>query len=178
MVIQSKKVKFTRLPHLYLNGKCLDYVDSYKYLGVMISNTLTDNLDFERQRRALYASANRLKHNFGYCCYDIKKQLFSSFCANLYCSHLWGTNTQTAFNRVRVAYNDAYRILLKRDRYCSASLMFANDSTLSFEALIRRNIYSFMCRLNCCGNILVTIVSNPVRLYSYSTGKRWRELLY
>jgi hypothetical protein len=88
MLIQSKKVKFNRLPPLYLNEKCLDYVDSYKYLGVMFCNTMSENLDFERQRRALYASANRLKRNFGFCDHDVKKQLFSSFCSNLYCSHL------------------------------------------------------------------------------------------
>ena len=178
MLIQSKKVKFSRLPPLYLNGNCMNYVDSYKYLGVMISNSMADNLDFERQRRALYASANRLKRSFGYCSYDVKKQLFSSFCANLYCSHLWGTSTITAFKRVRVAYNNAYRILFNHDKYCSASLMFVSNDVFSFEALIRKNIFNFMCRLNDCENILVKIVSNPTFLYSFNIGKRWREVLY
>ena len=36
-------------PLMYLNGDALEYVDSVKYLGVMLSNDMKDDADMNRQ---------------------------------------------------------------------------------------------------------------------------------
>ena len=178
MLIQSKKVKFVKMPNLLLNGQSLKFVDSYRYLGCVISNTLSDNLDVDRQRRVLYASANKLKRRFWNCDYDIKKLLFSSYCASLYCSHLWVSCRKVTYDSVRIAYNNSCRILFDYDRFCSASSMFVENNLLNFDCLIRKYIYNFQCRLAVSKNNIVRCLQYHSLLYSTPLGEHWIELLY
>ena len=53
MLIKPKKLTNLKCVSITLCGKQLKFVDKYKYLGVFISETLSDNLDIDRQRRAL-----------------------------------------------------------------------------------------------------------------------------
>jgi hypothetical protein len=178
MLIQSNKVKFIKMPSLTLNGKPLLYVESFRYLGCIISNTKSDDLDMERQRRALYVSVNRIKRKFWNCDYEVKKQLFLSYCGSLYCSHLWASSTKSSYSALRVAYNNSLRILFGYDKFCSASRMFVYNGIPNFEALIRKYVYSFMGRLHSSNNSLIVLLDNPLMLYSSVLGKRWREQLY
>ena len=75
---------------------------------------------------------------------------FLSFCSNMYCSHLWSSFKKSSFNKVRVAYNNCFRMLFKLPRSCSASHMFVYNSVLSFGELLRKSVY------NSSHNYLVT----------------------
>ena len=48
MVVTSTKVKLENTPSGFLNGAKLQYVDSYKYLGMLI-HVRNDDLDIGRQ---------------------------------------------------------------------------------------------------------------------------------
>ena len=50
-----------------------------------------------------------------------KKYVISFLLYSLYGCHLWHINTQYTFNRIRVGYNDAYRILHSIPRFMSVN---------------------------------------------------------
>lgn len=178
MMIQSHKVKFNSSPSMYINGKELNYVDTFRYLGYIISNDLSDGSDLDRQRRALYVSANRIKRQFCVCNEQVKTQLFNALCGNMYCSHLWARSNKDSFNRVRVAYNNALRIIFNYEKFCSAGTMFVYHGIYSFNAMLRRNIAGFRERVQNNNNSLLVVLTSPTLLYSFDTGKSWVEKLY
>ena len=45
-------------PKLSLDGKIIKFVDSVKYLGVFLTDTLSDDRDITRQVKYLYAVGN------------------------------------------------------------------------------------------------------------------------
>ena len=60
----GKKFYGMPTPQLTLNSNKIDFVESVKYLGVHIFNSLTNDDDIARQVRSLYCKANVLKHRF------------------------------------------------------------------------------------------------------------------
>ena len=95
-----------------MNHEQLKYVDSVKYLGVILSKDFSDNLDIQRQLRSLYARANTILAKFSYCTLPVKCSLLETFCMNFYCAYLWSDYTKTVHTKFRVAYNTIYRKLL------------------------------------------------------------------
>ena len=178
MLIQSPKVKFSSTPSMYINDKELNYVDTYRYLGCIISSDRSDGPDLDRQRRALYVSANRIKRQFCICNTEVKTLLFNALCGNMYCSHLWARSTKDSLNRVRVAYNNALRIIFNYDRYCSAGSMFVYHGIYSFNAMLRRNIAGFRDRAQNSNNALLVVLTRTPLLYTFDIGKSWIEKLY
>ncbi len=57
MVINSAKYKITNLPQVYLAGVLLEYVERYKYLG-MIIHVGNDDYDITRQLRSKILRTN------------------------------------------------------------------------------------------------------------------------
>ena len=52
----------------------LHVVATYKYLGNYISDDLSDDDDFNRQRRTLYVQGNIILRNFSMCSIEVKGQ--------------------------------------------------------------------------------------------------------
>ena len=59
---------------------------------------------------------------------------------------------QYTLNKLRVVFNNAFRVLLNEPRWCSASRLFTRYKIPSFSAVIRKNSCS-LCKY--CHNILV-----------------------
>ncbi len=59
MVINSAKYKITNLPQVYLAGVLLEYVERYKYFG-MIIHVRNDDYDITRQLRSIILRTNIL----------------------------------------------------------------------------------------------------------------------
>ena len=91
------------------------------------------------------------------CSADVKRCLFRSYCSNFYCSHLWYNFTKVQMNKLRITYNNAMRHLFNLHFRCSASEMFANCNIHSMDEVRRTCIlYSFIQRLKCCSNAIIT----------------------
>ena len=87
---------------------------------------------------------------------DISKTyLFKTFCSNTDCCSLWCKLKNRSVHRIRVAYNNCFRMLLKLPRFCSASGMFVERRVPSFDEIIRKSKYSILCRIKMSNNILV-----------------------
>ena len=90
------------------------------YLGVKISANLSDDEDIFRQMRSIYSAANKLKAEFSKCFYVVKN-MFCIYCMPFYACHFWNNFCKWSYNRLKVAYNDAYRIFLHNlPRFVSA----------------------------------------------------------
>lgn len=151
-----------KIPPAYLNGQVIRVVDKFKYLGHVLTGDLRDDSDMERERRALSVRCNMISRKFSKCSDAVKITLFKSFCQNLYTCQLWSNYSKKSFTAIRVQYNDAFRILFKLPRYCSASHMFAEARVPDFYAVIRSRIASFWERLRRSDNSIVQALANTL----------------
>ena len=62
--------------------------------------------------RTLYIRSNKLLRTFHYCSTDVKLELLKSYCTSFYCCYLWTAYKKSTFDRLRVAFNDAYVVFL------------------------------------------------------------------
>ncbi|XP_069356354.1 uncharacterized protein [Maniola hyperantus] len=153
------------VPPVYLNGSSVRVVKRFKYLGHILSEDIKDDGDMERERRALSVRANMIARRFARCSDDVKVTLFKAFCQCFYTCQLWTKFTKRSYNALRVQYNNAFRILMKHPRFCSAKAMFAAARVPDFFAILRARTASYWERLTYSTNaILCAIVedlSNP-----------------
>ena len=82
-----------------------------KYLGVLLNDNLNDNDDIMKQMRGSYARVNSVLRKFAACSFEVKLRLFQAFCTSFYCAHLWYKFTKHVMSKVRVAYNNVFRLL-------------------------------------------------------------------
>ena len=161
LTCRTKEDKNLSFPAFYLAGQVLPVCSKANYLGHVINDQLTDDDDLYRQRRTLYAQANMLKRKFYFCSVDVKVNLFRAFCTPLYTAPLWVRFKKASMNKLKVAYNDCMRILMRKPRWTSASELFCNLSISTFHALRRNLMYTFMCRLNESQNSIIGLLINP-----------------
>ena len=76
--------------------------------------------------------------------------------------------------KLKVAYNDALRIVLKIPRGGgSASEMFMSNNVPTFNAVLRNVMYSFMCRLTGSLNTIIVSLTDSSCFW-----KHWTRSLY
>ena len=84
----ARRVLYT-FPTLTSNGCSLDVVNSYRYLGHVISCVTDDNTDILRQMSLLYARTNVLLRKYSKCSQAVELCLFRAHCIQLYGASLW-----------------------------------------------------------------------------------------
>ena len=77
------------------------------------------------------------------------KTISVSKLSNFYCSHLWYDFTKVQTNKLRITYNNAMRRLVNLHFRCSANIH-------SMDEMRRTCIYSFIQRLKCSSNAIIT----------------------
>ena len=87
--LDSKKVVCCDFPAFTVDGAQLTFVDSFKYLGNVITNDLRDDADIEREIKCLFTRCNILLSRFQYCSRAVKLRLFQSYCLCFYNCALW-----------------------------------------------------------------------------------------
>ena len=103
--------------------------------------------------------------NFCCCSKAVKNCLFRTFVSCLYGSTVWCVCRKSTVNRLRVGYNNAYRILFNFPRRTSMSTMLVQNNVPTFHALIRKHIANFMLRcINSCNVWLSSLVEDQVTL--------------
>ncbi|XP_063829030.1 uncharacterized protein LOC135078363 [Ostrinia nubilalis] len=163
-----------RVPPVYLNGSPVQVVKQFRYLGHVLTEHLDDDADMERERRALAVRCNMLARRFAKCSRDVKVTLFKAFCTCFYTCQLWRKYKRKSYGTLRVQYNNAFRIMMRLPRCCSASAMFAEAGVPDFFALLRERIASFWQRIRDSPNELLTVVSND--LYKSPFLSHWLDV--
>jgi len=85
---------------------------------------------------------------------------------------------QYSLNKLRVAYNDAFRQLLQEPRWCSASKLFVLNSVSSLPENKRKLIYSLWRSLQISDNSLVKAVLSSDLFFNSPLFKCWRSSLF
>ena len=178
MLVKSKKFDLRMRPCIKLDNNRLQYVTSYKYLGCLLTETLCDNDDVSKTLRGIYARANMLIRRFSYCSTAVKRVLFQTFCTNFNCTQLWWSYTKSTLRKTKIAFNNSFRFLMRYDRFCSASGMFAEANVNHFDTVRRKCIFGFMCRLReSNNNIIKTLISQQMYTPTQSAIE-WGRSLY
>ncbi|XP_022838068.1 uncharacterized protein LOC111365105 [Spodoptera litura] len=159
MVFQTGTKVYSSVPPVILCGTPLKRVTHFKYLGHWVTDDLCDNMDIDRERRALSVRCNMLARRFARCTPPVKVTLFKAYCQSFYTCSLWANYTQRAYSALRVQYNSAFRVLLGLPRFCSASAMFAEARTDDFFAIIRKRGVSLLDRLRGSTNSMLRVLS-------------------
>ena len=113
-----------------------------------------------RRMRTLYARSDRIIRIFHNCSTKVLVELGRNFCRSFFCSYLWSQYNKSSFSKIRVAYNHFYRKILHVQPRSSASKMFVDNSIPNFEALLRKEVFSFTSRLNVSTNSIVRAIEN------------------
>ena len=171
MVIKAKAYKDFDFGPIKLNNAILEQVPTFKYLGHIISNDMSDHCDIMRHCRYLYTVGNSLIRRFWFCDINIKLKLFNMYCANVYTGHLWYSYKVSTLNKVKTAYNSILRRLLniprvKDGRSYSASSMFVNHNVRNFSALMRTHLSGFCQRLEKCPHQTIEYLQGVSRITS------------
>ena len=117
--------------------------------------------------RKFYANINILSRKLSNCFPEVKCNLFNSFCSNMYCYTMWYNCTVTAMGRLGIGYNTSPRRLLGTLKHNSASRMFVQLNIESFGELLRSYIHSFMNRLQCSNNLILSVPIYLVKVLCY-----------
>jgi hypothetical protein len=159
LVFKARKYNSLSVPNIMLGGEPLKVVDKFKYLGHMLTADLNDDLDMERERRALAVRGNMIARRFARCNEQVKLTLFKAYCQTFYTCSLWARFTQRAYNILRVQYNNILRLLLKLPKHCSASGMFAEARADDFFAIRRKRIASMLKRVRGSSNSMLRVLA-------------------
>ena len=76
-----------------------------------------------------------------------KNTLFHAYCIPMYACQLWSKYTQTSMKRLRVAYNNVYRIMQYIPRNVSVRQHQANHCVRTYGALFRNKYVSLFTTL-------------------------------
>ena len=171
-------MKLHTIPYVSINGKRLVYQLTHRILGMEIDSSTSDNRDISRQIRGLYFRGNMLLRKFSACSYEVKRQLFVSYCTGMYCAQLWSQYNADQLQKLRVAYNNTFRRLFKLPSRCSASNMFLQNNIPTFDMIMRRTIYSLERRLVRSDNtVLQALVTSGYRHSSSKLQQVWNSHL-
>ena len=75
--------KYGNCVNINIGSNILSDVKSYKYLGHIINNSLSDDEDMKAKERSLYGRSNMLIRKFYFCSNSVKCKLFMSYCSNM-----------------------------------------------------------------------------------------------
>ena len=131
--------------NLTVNDQHVELVNSIKYLGVTISSVLSDELDIRDRGRSIYCIANMLRTRFFKCSVHVKN-IFCYFCSSICGINLWCCYPASSINRLRVAYNNAYRILFSLPRRIHVNETMVNNGISTFYSLMRKHTANFIIR--------------------------------
>lgn len=166
------------MPLIKLCGQTLQWKDAVRYLGFDINCRKREEDELVRRKCELYPRANLLKNRFSSCTLPVKKFLFQTFFSNIYCNSVWVPVRKVLLKNVKVAYNDACRIVFGKSRRSSASEMFCELCLNDFNAMRRSSAYSLLQRLAESNNLILNSLVNSNVFSKSSISNEWKHLLF
>ena len=92
-------------------------------------------------------------------------------------SFLWTHYKKSIHSKLRVAFNNVHRRILKLPPMSSASTMYAVNHIDSFEILIRKRVVGFIERLKVSINSIISCIDNSWKM-KFEIRNPWVKLLY
>jgi len=163
-------------------GTKLHQSNSVRYLGYKIqvgsekgADCLADTDEITNRSAEMYKRAYCLRARFSKCSQNVKKYLFVTYLSNIYCCSLWNLQKQQ-LNKIRVTYNNCFRIVCGYSRDCSATQMFAENNVKNFYDLRKSAVHSLICRNHCSNNALINLIIDSNIHFDSELSTEWRRL--
>jgi len=152
----AKRVLYT-VPSLTLNGYPLDVVNSYKYLGLILSCFTDDNTHILRQMSQLYARTNVLLRKFSKCSLAVKLCLFRAHCIQFYGASLRDRFNKTVMKRFEAAHVKCVKVFFRFARLDSVTSMFCELGLPTFNTVLHYAKFSLNRLAKFHTNIIVRL---------------------
>ena len=166
------------MPNFKINDEIIQVFNKYTYLGHIITDTLSDDLDIYRQRKKIFSQGNSLLRKFFMCTIEVKSTLFRSYCSSFYTAQLWTNYSQTAINKLYIAYHNTLKFFIGLNKREHTRPICVGLNVKYCPALIRNLVYKFMNRLLMSKNMLIKVICDSSCFYRSTMWKHWRKLLY
>ena len=177
MCIKPKWMAKCNVPNVFINGEPLKYVSFHKYLGNIMCSDFKDDLDITNSLRGIYGRGNMLLKNFKFCTTSVKSHLFKTFCSSFYGMQTWCNFKGVSLRKLRTAYNNVFRFLMKLPAMSSISYHMVYNDVDHFNVIHRNILTCFIKRLSHSSNHLVSTVFNSM-CFMYSTmNTTWLQIL-
>ena len=96
---------------------------------------------------------------------------------SIYCCSLWTTPIKRT-SSLKIAHNDALRIIFGLPRYARASENFVSRNLNNIDFVLRNSVYSLMKRLESSENTILWTIVNSVAFKNSKLYLLWNSLLY
>ena len=118
-------------------------MSEFKYLGHMISNSLCDNDDVQREIRCLFVRTNIWLPRFGKCSVSIKLSLFRAYCMCFYDIGLWSKYSVTVFKPIEARYNKCIKSFFNYRKLDSVTDMLSELGLPTFRTVFNKCVHKF-----------------------------------
>jgi hypothetical protein len=172
--------------YVNFNGAKVQHNCHVKYLGYTIASkvkygrvVLDDDIEIKLRIGELYMRANMIKCYFSRCSFDVKCKLFQTYLSSIYCCSTWNCDIGKT-HPVKVAHNNALRIVFNLPKRCSASEAFVQRRLGNINFILRTAVYSIKQRLSLTKNVLLKSTYEPlfVGRHRCNLSNVWNKLLY
>ena len=94
----SSQINAVNIAPLKLSGHDLRWVESFKYLGIYVTQDLKDRSDIVNKRGQFISNVNNLLSCFSSLQCNLLNKLFVSYCTSFYGCQTWSLKDSTAYN--------------------------------------------------------------------------------
>ena len=144
LYFSSKYLKIRNESVLTVNNQPVRFVKSVTYLGVTITDNLSEDMDIRPRVSSIYCTANMLRSRFFKCSANVTNILFRHFCTCMYGINLWSRYSHSSIEGLRVVYDN--RVLHSMPRKIHIRETVVNCALSTFQSLLRKNTRHFILR--------------------------------
>ena len=133
----TNKIVSKNFPLFKIGSSSIQYITQFKYLGHVISNSVNDDGDIQREIRNMFIRTNILVRRFSKCSRSVKTALFKSYCICMYDVALWKFFKKGTMDRFHSCYNECVKAFFGCKRYDSLTKALMDTGIPSFNTIIR-----------------------------------------
>ena len=144
--------KTCHLPALSLDGKVIEWVQSWKYLGVTLVSHKNFNCSIDEKVKSFYRCANAILRIDGRSNETVMLQLLETHCVSIltYATEVITVADRDERRRLRVAYNSIFRKLFGYRNWESVSDLQHALNRPTWEESLERRTAKFMQTVSQC----------------------------
>ena len=164
--------------HLYLDGKMLEWTDTFKHLGNVITVDQKDDSDIQLKRGNFYRSVNGLCYKFKGTLVnsDVASRLFQTYCCSFYGSQAWNLSS-SSFEFICTAWNKAVRrifhLAYNTHRYLLPCIV--QTSHIRYQLVERFRTFFATCMSS--ENLLINLLTLNAHFSPMSMNRRYADKL-
>ena len=152
MVFNSPTNKLIITKPFTIEGRPLELVTTFKYLGFVINCKLCNTDDINKTRDKFYREFNIILRKFSFADIRVKLFLFQNYCLQFYGSELWFNNqgSHNSLKQFAIGYHKAMKKILGISSHESNHYACQEARLLTFENLLKTNKIHFLPSLKYC----------------------------